>query len=167
MSAITFAYANPQASGTDAPSLAYLVASLRYRESVDGTIRTTNSFRIDLVAGRATVDLTVTGPNQCWEVAERGAIAYPQTRYVLVDQDANYDDLVDVDPATLAPLVDVPPSLADLLAQAEEILETATSRTVTATIDPTDAAVLVLTYPTFMLDPDDPLVLILPIGATA
>lgn len=123
MSLITFAIADPQASGTDAPSTSYLVAALRNREAVDGTIRTTNSFRIDLIEGRSATPLSDTGPNQCWEIAERGAIAYPQTRYVIVDGDADYTDLVDVDPLTLVPLTVVPPSVADLLSQAEGILE--------------------------------------------
>ena len=57
-----------------------------------------------LVGGEATLHLAPTGAGWCWQIIERTPRG--KTRYVLVPDSAavlDYADLVDVDPATLAP----------------------------------------------------------------
>jgi len=159
MAAITFKYANTGPTG-DTPTAGFLKISLLHRETTTGTIRTTQHFVVPLQDGRAAVNLTATSPDQAWKIVEAGQIAAAATRFVQVVGDANFIDLLDVDPKTLEPTTE---NLAGWQAALDEIR----SRTVTATIDPENADLLILTYPAFMLDPDDPNILILPIGASA
>ena len=105
MPAIKFRYSNPASSG-DTPATGYLDLSLVRREISDGTIRTTTSFRTNLDLGSATVDLSATSAGQAWKVVESyglaGSTESPPV-YVQVVGDANFSDLVAVDPATLEP----------------------------------------------------------------
>lgn len=166
MPLIDFHYLDP-GTGADTPSAGYLDFSLLAREVVDGAFRTVRTFRVLLVEGRASVDLSTTSPSQCWQVTEGGQIAGRRTRWVAVTVAANFTALPDIDRATLQPMEAVPPSVADLLAEATAVLEAATARTVTATVDPADPDVILLDYPSFMLDPSDNLILSLTIGASA
>jgi len=61
-------------------------------------------FTTTLTEGAATVELDATGADWCWRIQEMTAA--PATRYVAVPDSATelgYEDLVDVDPATLDP----------------------------------------------------------------
>ena len=165
MGLINFSYTNPGPDG-DVPASGYLHISLLFREVVGGVIRTTSKDTVQLVNGGAVVDLSPTGVNQAWQVEEGGAIAGRRTVCVAVAGDADFTDLVIVDPATLQPLVAVPPTVAELLVQAEATLTDVTARTVTATISPDDPGAVRLTFPAFMLDPTDSSILVLPIGAS-
>ncbi|WP_104084261.1 hypothetical protein [Cryobacterium sp. Y11] len=166
MGLINFHYTNPGPDG-DVPASGYLHISLLFREVVGGVIRTTAPETVHLVDGAAAVELSTTGVNQAWKIEEGGGIAGRRTVYVAVTGDAVFTDLVIVDPATLQPLVEVPPTVAELLDESKAILEAAIARTVTATVDPADPDVILLDYPSFMLDPNDNLILNLTLGASA
>lgn len=77
----------------------------------------------------------------------------------------DFGDLTVVDPATFAP-VDPTPTLLDTIdRQVEAYMVEHPAGGVQATVDPADAGVLLLDYPDFLTDPDDDLILVLPIGA--
>lgn len=119
MAVITFDYLNPTASGDRAAS-GTLEAHLYEREIIGGAFRTIKRFDIPLVDGQASAQFSSTGPNQCWVIKERAPMPGAKTFYKKVIGDAAFTDLVDVDPTTFAPLVPVPPSAQDVLAEAGE-----------------------------------------------
>ena len=165
MGLISFDYRNPTKAGPDAPARGTLNLQLLHREITDGAIRTTAEFTVPLVDGVAVADLSDTGADQAWRVREGGGIPSPVTRYVKVSGDAAFVDLIDVDPSTLQPSESAVPAWDAVLEQVQTALDSITARTVTATVDPDDDEVLVLDFPTYQLDPDDSLILAMPIGA--
>ena len=77
------------------------------RRTVGDTIVLPAPFSAALVLGVATVELAPTAANWCWRIEELTAAS--ATRYVVVPDSEltlGYEDLVDVDPATLDPTVE-------------------------------------------------------------
>lgn len=120
MGIITFKYGNPTKTGVDAAAAASLTARLYQREVASGAVRTISQFEIKLVVGIAAAALSDTSVNQCWVISEGTAIAGAQVFYKKVAGDALFTELIDVDPRTFAPLNPIPPSAADILAEAGE-----------------------------------------------
>ena len=96
----------PDASGVDAPAVGRLDISPTRRRTVADSVVLPSAFTVPLVAGAALVDLAPTGPDWCWEISER--VRDAATRHVAVPPDGpiGYEDLVDVDPATLDPIAE-------------------------------------------------------------
>jgi lysophospholipase L1-like esterase len=117
MGLISFAYTTPTLSGVDVPAYGFLTCSLLHRETVNGAFRTVDSFVVNLVGGVATATLSDTAAGQCWKVVEGGGLTLPQTRYVIVSGPAAYTALTDVDPATLAVVVQTFAATPDALMQ--------------------------------------------------
>lgn len=88
-------------------------------------------------------------------------------RYVLVPESGPVDwaDLIDVDPTTFEPTDDIVTAWQAAIDEVTAIRNEVASMAVTATIDPEDPDVLILTFPSFMTGPDDDSILVLPIGA--
>lgn len=78
-----------------------LICRPSHRHILDESIVLPSSFNVKVVNGQAIFLLSDTPDWWCWEIEEDipGGI----TRYVFVSGDANYKDLVDVDPNTLSP----------------------------------------------------------------
>jgi len=162
---ISFKYSNPATTGIDVPAAGFIRASLLNREIVDGGIRTTDTFDTFLVGGETVITLSPTGPNQCWEVKESNSIDRATTRFVTVgDTDTPFVDLPDVDPATMLPLPNLAPSVAELIDEVRSIAAGVSNQTVTAIDNPDGSPTLLLTFPTFMLDPEDSNALVLTVG---
>jgi hypothetical protein len=70
-----------------------------------------------------------------------------------------------IDPATLDPLVALPPSTQELLEQANDILEQLQSYGYAVAIDPADVDALEITYPDQMIDPADADAIVFTTGA--
>lgn len=88
------------------------------------------------------------------------------TRYVQVPHgDVEWADLIDIDRATMQPDPGAVPAWTAAIAQVQAALDEVRESTVTATIDPADPDVLLISYPNFQTDPSDDLILVLPIGA--
>lgn len=73
------------------------------RRHIDGTtvVATSPKLLVKIPGGPVTAEIPATGPGWCWKVTER--IGTNVVRYVLVTGDANYAELVEVDPKTLEP----------------------------------------------------------------
>lgn len=138
MGAIKFLYRNPDATGVDEATRGHVEVRLFQREIADGSFRTVEEFEVPLVptpfdadgeeitddsepafwAGYAVAELSDTGVNQAWFVREKAGIAGADKFYKQVSGDANFVDLPDVDPSTLAPLNPLPPSAQEILSEA-------------------------------------------------
>jgi hypothetical protein len=160
MGLITFRYED---KATGDPSRGYVTISAAFREAVNGTVYTTATETIPLIEGALTKELA----DGFWKIEESGAIQDARSIFVQVAGAADFTDLAPIDPLTLEPLPEVPSSVTELLSEATTLLTEVTARTVTATLDPSDPDVILMTYPAFMVDPDDGLILNLTLGASA
>ena len=93
----------PDATGVDVPAVGALRWQPTLRRTVGTHITLPDAFTVELVDGRASVDVAPTGLDWCWTVRE-----FPRTgivRHVQVPAlgPVNYSALVDVDPKTLEP----------------------------------------------------------------
>lgn len=87
------------------------------RRMVADTIVLPTPFEAELVDGVAIIELAATGNDWCWKIEERTAAR--ATRYVAVPASGStlgYEDLTDVDPATLDPTVEPEAAWAAALA---------------------------------------------------
>ena len=129
----------PDATGVDVPAVGALRWQPTLRRTVGTHITLPDAFTVELVDGRASVDVAPTGLDWCWTVRE-----FPRTgivRHVQVPAlgPVNYSALTDVDPTTLEPSAE--PEAAWW------------------------AAVEALPLPSFAADPDDPSALIVTLWA--
>lgn len=74
--------------------------------------------------------------------------------------EVDFGDLVDVDPRTFQPSASAVAAWVAAIAEVAAIRNDVLARTLTATPDPNDPGVLILTFPTFMAHPDGSSVLI-------
>lgn len=125
------------------------------RRTVGDAIVLPAGFTEDLVDGVAVVELAATSMEWCWRIDELMPVA-SHTRYVAVPESAEalgYEDLVDVDPATLDPAVE-PEAAWDLA------LENTDARVewLTALVDVMDSEIEDLkTKVPIVLNEDDPM----------
>lgn len=103
MTTVRVSLRTPDASGVDAPAVGRVDFTPTRRRMVDDSVVLPAPFEAVLVDGVAVVDLAATGPGWCWRVVER--VPRGTSRYVVVPEvgPVGYEDLTDVDPATLAP----------------------------------------------------------------
>jgi len=91
----------------DVPAQGGVQARPTRRRTVGDAIVLPSPFAQTLTDGVATVELAPTGADWCWRIDEMTRV--PATRYVAVPDvpgPIGYEDLVDVDPATLDPAVE-------------------------------------------------------------
>lgn len=94
-------------SAGDVRAVGRIRATPTARRTVGDAIVLPSAFTAALVDGVATVELAATGVDWCWRVEEMTAAA--AVRYVVVPDSGTtlgYEDLTDVDPATLDPAVE-------------------------------------------------------------
>lgn len=81
-----------------------ILATPTRRRTVADAVVLPKPLDVVLVDGVVTVELAATGNDWCWKIEERTAV--PATRHVVVPASGStlgYEDLTDVDPATLSP----------------------------------------------------------------
>jgi len=91
-------------SAGNTPSPGHIRATPTRRRTVGNSVVLPIPFTASLTAGVVTVELAATGPDWCWRIEEMTDA--PAVRYVAVPESAvtlGYEDLTDVDPATLDP----------------------------------------------------------------
>lgn len=105
MTLVHVALSGPSADGALAPSRGMLQFTPTDRRTVGDVTVLPSPFHATLVAGVVDVDLAPTGPGWAWRIDEYIAGIPGRTIYVNVPATGpvNYADLVQVDPATLAP----------------------------------------------------------------
>lgn len=117
------------------------------------------------------VYLDPTAGKFCWrlEVETRSGMLLLPARFVEVDDvpEVTFGTLQQVDPATFLPVPDViagwDSTRVEVLGARDETVAAAADirdRTMTATVDPDDPDVLILTFPAYMLHPDGTSILI-------
>lgn len=104
MTSIRVSLSVPTPTG-DVGAVGHIRATPTRRRTVEDTIVLPAPFSSDLTDGVTTVEMAATSPDWCWKIDE---FTEPTggTRYVIVPESGltlGYEDLVDVDPATLDP----------------------------------------------------------------
>lgn len=119
------------------------------------------------IDGKAVQEIILRPTNQfwCWKIEVKGDKKPDFAKYYVVpDADVlDFEDLVEVDPKTFA-AVTLPPTTQQLIHDSNEVLQSVLERTVTATVDPDDTNVLLLTFPVYMQSKTQPNLLVLPVG---
>ncbi|MGV8972261.1 MAG: glycosyl hydrolase family 28-related protein [Rhodoglobus sp.] len=107
MTGIIISLTVPSASGVDAAAVGSLDWQPTARRNFAGTVKLPAPFPVVLAGAPVTVPVDPTGPTWCWRVLERVTGGAPTWRYLAVPDSPTaiaYSDLVEVDPATLAPI---------------------------------------------------------------
>lgn len=157
----------PVDSGT--VSATYWAGNEPYLSVVGDEVRFPSEIKVQVIDG-ATVplDMVPTRGVCCvrWVVRDHRS-GHRLTRYTTIPDvpAVDFGDLIDVDPATFAPSAEGLAAWLAAIAEVQALVDQVTANTVTATIDPADDDVLLITFPSFQTDPDDGLILVLPIGA--
>jgi len=135
-----------------------------------GAVVTTAKARVQLdVLGEGAIDFPSTDAGQA-VIMTAFVGGFPSTSYYLTIPDQPTVSFValirdwQVDKSTLEPTTSNQAAWDLTLARVTAIRDEVAAAGVTATLDPADPDVLILSYPDYQTDPDDDLILVLPIG---
>lgn len=138
-----------------------------YQAVVGEDVRFPATLKVVTSGEPVSMDMVPTGGVCCvrWNVRNRRSGA-TVTRYTSIPDVpvVAFGDLVDVDPLTFEPSEAGRAAWEATLAEVQALAGQVAANTVTATLDPADDDVLLITFPSYQTDPDDGSILVLPIG---
>lgn len=145
------------------------VAGARPAVAVDGDqVRFSTPLRWAIEGVPLSIELEPTGATSCAKITVKDRTHERQlVRWVEIPATGTvaFGDLVDVDRKSFVPADPTPTLLETIDRQVEAYMAEHPGSDFTATIDPANSDVLLLTFPSHQTDPDDDLILVLPIGA--